>query len=75
MLSSDQFWEQHNRPFLDAGIGRGDTFIIVSKFTEENIFKDKANNGLTLFGWEVEYLLDRGYVYDEATRRMIRKTQ
>ena len=75
MLSPEQFWVQHNQPFIDAAIERGDTILIVSKFTDENLFNDKINNVLTGFGREMEYLLEHGYVYEESTKRMIRKAQ
>jgi len=46
------FWEKINRPFLDAAMRRGDTFVLVSKYVE---------GGKNFFTTEVEYLIEKGY--------------
>ena len=67
----DAFWDLFNRPFLDDAIERGDVFVLATRPTAE-VLVDSVGE-LTGFGREYRYLLDRGYVYDFATSRMIRQ--
>ncbi|EHR73196.1 hypothetical protein BurJ1DRAFT_4404 [Burkholderiales bacterium JOSHI_001] len=71
--ASKNFWEDFNKPFLDKAIARGDDILMVTDpLSRSNLFKDSAGKVLTGFGEEVRYLLKNGYVYDAATRMMVK---
>jgi hypothetical protein len=75
-LTGDQFWERHNKPWLDNVIARGDTIVLATKPTLDVRYKYNFSTGkleLTGFGREYEYLYARGYVLDESTMTMVRK--
>ncbi|KLE00572.1 hypothetical protein [Aliarcobacter butzleri] len=71
-LSSQEFWDKFNKPFLDKAIERGDDIILATK--PKASLLDKNINGVfqeTGFGKEYRYLNSKGYVYDEITNKMI----
>jgi len=61
-LGADGFWEEYNKPFLDAAIKRGDEIIIATPITNDNLYLPGTTE-LTGFGREYFYLLDCGYEY------------
>ncbi len=67
---SPNFWKEHNVPFLDAAIKRGDNFPLTNRPTPENLWKSK--NELSGFGKEMAYLKMRGYKYDPITSSMVK---
>ena len=67
--SPTQFWNDYNKPFLDAAITRGDNFPLATAPTPNVLSND---NGLTGFGREIEYLQSHGYTYDAATSSMVK---
>ncbi|QDU07352.1 hypothetical protein [Gimesia aquarii] len=72
---TDEFWEQANKPWLDAAIKRGDSFRLVSNpaddlatyvtrrigNTTEFVLDAQGNQIRSIFGREVDYLLSLGY--------------
>jgi hypothetical protein len=70
-LGPEKFWQQVNKPFLDAAIRRGDDIVLATKPdpTIPNLLK-RADGTLTGFGREFEYLRSQGYSYDVATGTM-----
>jgi len=76
----EAFWNQVNKPFLDAAIQRGDELYLATKpdFRPMNSLGGggniaKADGTLTGFGREIEYLSERGYVYQPATGKMVKR--
>ena len=69
-LGPTQFWEQVNRPFLDAAIRRGDDIVLATNPTSYVLVKNGVQTG---FGKEYQYLVTNGYRYDAATGYMIKK--
>ena len=69
------FWEQYNKPWLDAAIARDDVILLATEPTESNLYvsKKKDDNTLSGFGREYFYLLEHGYTYDPLFKRMIKK--
>lgn len=61
-LGPDGFWDQYNRPFLDAAIRRGDEIIMATPITDRNLYL-RDSDKLTGFGREYFYLLEHGYEY------------
>lgn len=56
-LGKDGFWEEYNKPFLDAAIERGDIFLMASP---EKYMTD-VNGRPTGYGREYRYLYGKGY--------------
>ena len=67
ILGPELFWEEFNKPFLDAAIERGDIIVMVTPLDDISLYKD--NGELTGYGHEYYYLMEKGYVYDNG--RMI----
>ena len=67
--SPTQFWNDYNKPFLDAAIERGDNFPLATAPTPNVLINE---SGLTGFGREIEYLQSHGYTYDAATSSMVK---
>ena len=78
MLGPDKFWQQINKPFLNAAIARGDDIVLATKPDFRPFSPNPGESGnmlgrdgaLTGFGREVDYLIRKGYVYQPATGRM-----
>ena len=69
-LGPQRFWEQINKPFLDAAIRRGDDIVLATK-PEAAVLRNSASaDGLSGFGREYKYLLEHGYTYNSASGRM-----
>lgn len=69
-LGPQRFWEQVNKPFLDAALRRGDDIVLATK-PDSAVLRNTANpDGLSGFGREYKYLIDHGYAYNAATGRM-----
>ncbi|MBK8701761.1 MAG: hypothetical protein IPN29_20250 [Saprospiraceae bacterium] len=64
-----QIWDQINKPWIDAAIGRGDVIRAVSDPTlPANLFKDGISGELTFFGREHFHLTQvNGYIYNAST--------
>lgn len=69
--ATPDFWREFNKPFLDQAIARGDDILMVTDPTKSSNLLSQSG-GLSGFGQEVQYLLSRGYVYDAATRMMVK---
>lgn len=69
-LGADEFWEQVNRPFLDAAIARSDDFYLATRPNDAALYR---NGQLSGFGREYEYLKANGYAYNASTGSMTRK--
>ncbi|MGJ7542045.1 hypothetical protein [Variovorax sp. LT1R16] len=69
-LGADEFWEQVNRPFLDAAIARSDDFYLATRPNDAAFYR---NGQLSGFGREYEYLKANGYAYNASTGSMTRK--
>ena len=70
-VDSLQFWNDHNKPFLDAAIARGDDIIMVTKPIKDTLF-NMEGNAMTGFGREYFHLIKNGYIYDASTSKMIK---
>jgi len=66
----ETFWEEYNRPWLEAATQRGDDIYLATSPAEENLYRDEENGVLSGFGREVRYLESQGYVYNPETGRM-----
>ncbi|MDQ0590732.1 hemagglutinin repeat-containing protein [Variovorax paradoxus] len=72
-ISPTAFWDQVNKPFLDAAIARGDDIVLATAPDPTkawNMFK--PDGSLTGFGREVQYLQGNGYTYNAFTGKMVR---
>ena len=74
-VSSNQFWNEYNKPWLDNAITRNDIFKIATEptwdnLTRVNIFTGKTE--LTGFGREYTYLKQHGYYLDAVTKTMVK---
>jgi hypothetical protein len=69
-LGPQRFWDEVNKPFLDAAIKRGDDIALASAPTPSNMYRNGALSG---FGREIKYLESQGYIFDASTRTMIRR--
>lgn len=58
-ITAEQFWNEYNKPFLDAAIDRGDKFIMATPINDKTIYT--ATNQLTGYGREYKYLKANGY--------------
>ncbi|MDO9090679.1 MAG: hypothetical protein Q7U62_11155, partial [Burkholderiaceae bacterium] len=69
---ADVFWNQVNKPFLDAAIQRGDEIYLASRPTEALLNRTNSAGVLERsgFGREYDYLRSQGYTYDSATGAM-----
>ena len=67
VLGPELYWDEFNKPFLDAAIERGDIIVMVTPLDDISLYKD--NGELTGYGHEYYYLMEKGYVYDNG--RMI----
>lgn len=61
-LGPEGFWNEYNKPFLDAAISRGDEIIMATPITDTNLFLPGSTE-LTGYGREYFYLLEHGYEY------------
>ncbi len=76
-LNADEFFEQFNKPWLDEAIKRGDKIVMA---TDPTVLANTTRNNRVTgalepsgFGREINYLQNKGYVYDAATKSMIKK--
>ncbi len=72
--TAEQFWLQFNKEFLDAAILRGDDIVLATNPTQAtlNLFDDAGSMlGRSGFGREYDYLLSKGYVFDDVTKKMV----
>jgi hypothetical protein len=60
-----EFFDTVNKPLLDEAISRGDNFRMVSD--PNDISKLVDENGVTVFGMEVQHLIDNGYTFINGT--------
>ena len=70
------FWEEYNKPWLDAAIARGDMIVLATEPIGRAIYIYDDNgliSGLTGYGREIKYLETHGYVYDRAAHQMVKK--
>jgi len=65
------FWENVNKPWLDKAIDRGDNIYQATPPNRSLYYDGKGN--LTGYGNEMLHLKKRGYIYDPATKMMVRK--
>jgi uncharacterized Zn-binding protein involved in type VI secretion len=68
--SPEQFWNEYNKPWLDAAIKRGDKITMCT--APEARYMEDAKGNLTGLGREVKYLEQNGYSYDPATKSMVK---
>lgn len=60
-LGPDGFWNQYNKPFLDAAIERGDEILMATPINNSTLYTTTGD--LTGYGREYYYLLSKGYEY------------
>jgi len=60
--SADQFWNEYNKPFLDAAISRGDKILMATPVTKKYL-NEPGTTKLTGYGREYYYSLNKGYKY------------
>lgn len=74
-VSSEQFWNEYNKPWLDNAVQRNDIIKIATEPTYNNLYRINNVTGkeeLTGFGREFKYLTEEcNYIYDEITKTMI----
>ena len=76
-LGPDGFWNQCNKPWLDNAIARNDIIVLATEPTENTLYRINKVTGmkeLSGFGREYQYLIDHGYVFDNALKQMIKKS-
>ena len=74
--TSEQFWNQYNKPWLDNVVERKDVIILATKPTADALYRINIDTGvkeLSGFGKEYNYLLDHGYKFDSSTMQMVPK--
>lgn len=69
-LGPEKFWQQVNKPFLDAAITRGDDIVLATKPEGKVLISPKDPSVLSGFGREVKYLEAKGYQYDPVSGHM-----
>ena len=75
-LGPDGFWNQCNKPWLDNAIARNDIIVLATEPTENTLYRINKVTGmkeLSGFGREYQYIIDHGYVFDNALKQMIKK--
>ena len=73
LYDRDTFWDLYNKPWLDEAISRGDDIVLATKPDGNVLTRIDYSTGqevLTGFGQEIDYLTQKGYVYDAATNTM-----
>ncbi len=74
-VSSEQFWNEYNKPWLDNAVQRNDIIKIATEPTYNNLYRINNVTGkeeVTGFGREFKYLTEEcNYIYDEITKTMI----
>ena len=55
----EQFWQEYNKPFLDAAIARGDDILMATPINNSTLYTKEGS--LTGYGREYFYLLSKGY--------------
>ena len=60
-LGSEGFWNEYNKPFLDAAISRGDEILMSTPINNSTLYTKFGE--LTGYGREYYYLLSKGYEY------------
>lgn len=60
-MGPDGFWNQYNKPFLDAAIERGDEILMATPINNSTLYTTTGD--LTGYGREYYYLLSKGYEY------------
>lgn len=68
-VTAEQFWDEYNKPFLDAAIDRGDVILMASPINNSTLHTESGD--LTGYGREYYYLLLKGYEYID--RKMVLK--
>ena len=68
----ERFWNEVNKPFLDAAIQRGDDIVLATKPEGIALLNPKSGQ-LTGFGQEFQYLSQKGYRYDSNTGKMMKE--
>jgi hypothetical protein len=71
---ADAFWNQVNKPFLDAAITRGDDIYLATKPTESVLSRTLPDGTIIRSGYgrEYDYLQASGYSYNSLTGKMSR---
>ena len=59
--TADQFWDEFNKPFLDAAINREDNIIMATPLDKTALYR--SPNELTGYGREYYYLMSKGYIH------------
>jgi len=75
-LGADNFWNDVNKPFIDAAIQRGDDIYLATDPNVWGALNRRLPDGSVVrtgFGREYDYLTSKGYIYDSSTGRMTRK--
>lgn len=72
---SVDFWEEYNRPFLDAANARRDIFMMATRPDWSQLTHVGGDGKVRLsgFGREYLYLRQNGYRYDAALGQMVRR--
>ena len=70
-LGAEGFWNEYNKPFLDAAIARGDEILMATPIIEDSLYMFGSKQ-LTGYGREYFYLLEQGYEYVNG-RMVMRK--
>ena len=60
-LGADGFWNEYNKPFLDAAIARGDEILMATTINPSTLYG--SDGSLTGYGREFYYLISKGYEY------------
>lgn len=68
------FWNQVNKPFLDAAVSRGDDIYLATKPTESVLNRILADGSIVKSGYgrEYDYLLSAGDKWDAISGKMIK---
>ena len=69
-LGPEKFWQQINKPFLDAAIARGDDIVLATRPEGRVLINPKDPSVPLGFGREVKYLEEKGCRYDPTSGYM-----
>lgn len=73
LYNPDTFWDLYNKPWLDEVINRGDDIVLETNPDRNVLTRINYSTGkeeLTGFGKEIDYLTQKGYIFDARTNTM-----
>ncbi|WP_346026322.1 hypothetical protein [Beduinella massiliensis] len=70
-ITGEQFWQEYNKPFLDAAIERGDDIVMTTPINNSSMYL--ISGEITGYGREYQYLCSHGY--ELVNGKMVKKEE